>query len=95
MALLSGINQEYLASTQISHPTLESTTETHEVPAPAPLTACTPEATEGLEAARVVVSGGSIPATFAPGTDEYEDYLRYGQWPLKVGACTALTMMSA
>ena len=88
LGLLSGINQEYLASTQLSYPTLEPTAETYEVPAPAPLTACTPEATEGLEAARVVVSGGAIPATFGPGTDEYEDYLRYGQWPLKAGACT-------
>jgi hypothetical protein len=88
VGLLGGINQEYLASTQLSFPTLEATGETFEPPAPAAPEGCTPELLEGYEAARVSIVGGSIPSTFTEGSREYEDYLRYGQWPLKQGACT-------
>ncbi len=88
LGLLSGINQEYLASTQLSYPTLEPMDEILEVPAAIPLSACTAAATEGLEASRVVLNGGQIPATFTPGSEEFADFERYGQWPIKSGSCT-------
>jgi hypothetical protein len=88
LGLLAGINQEYLDSTQLSYPTLTVTGETAEVPDASVLTACDDTTMEGLEAARVQVAGGTVPADFGPGSEDYEDYTSYGQWPVTYGDCT-------
>jgi hypothetical protein len=52
------------------------------------LTGCDDTTMEGLEAARVSVENGSVPADFGPGSEEYADFEAYGQWPLTFGDCT-------
>lgn len=86
--LLTGINQEYLASTQLSFPTVEADGTTLDVPAAVELAACDDTTMEGLEASRVRISDGQIPASFVEGTEEYADFQQYGQWPLAYGSCT-------
>lgn len=88
VTLLTGINQEYLASTQLSYPTVEVDGTTLEVPGAFELTACDDTTMEGLEASRIRISDGEIPATFVEGSEEYADYLEFGQWPLTFGSCT-------
>lgn len=89
IVLLTGIDQEYLASTQLSYPTIETDGTTLEVPEAVELTGCEDLEMEGLEASRVRVSGGSISADFVPGSEDYADYETYGQWPLSYGdGCT-------
>jgi hypothetical protein len=88
ITLLTGINQEYLASTQLSFPTLETDGTTLEVPAAYALQTCGDDEMEGLESSRVLISDGEIPSTFVEGTEEYTDFLTYGQWPLTFGSCT-------
>lgn len=88
ITLLTGINQEYLASTQLSYPTLETDGSTLDVPEAFELTDCTDEGMEGLEGARVGITDGTIPDTFVEGSEEYSDYLIYGQWPITYGDCT-------
>lgn len=88
---LDGIDQEYLASTQLSHPTVETDGTILPVPEAFPVdatTACDDTEMEKREASRVRVEGATIPATFVPGSTEYADYEAYGQWPLTLGACT-------
>lgn len=96
LSLLTGNNQEYLATTQISFPTLLVTDEPAiEMPAPSELTANLCGATdtlEGYESALVTITDVQIPDGF--GTDlsdeEYVDYINYGQWPVvhTTGGCT-------
>lgn len=88
VTLLTGIDQEYLASTQLSFPTLATDGTLLEVPEAFELTGCADEEMEGLESARVRVSDGEIAATFVEGTEEYADFLTYGQWPITFGSCT-------
>lgn len=88
VTLLTGINQEYLASTQLSYPSVEIDGTTLDVPDAFDLSGCEDAAMEGLEASRVRVSDGEIPATFVEGSEEYADFLQYGQWPLTYGSCT-------
>ncbi|MDP2315569.1 MAG: hypothetical protein Q8P41_21905 [Pseudomonadota bacterium] len=88
VTLLTGIDQEYLASTQLSFPTLETDGTTLEVPAAFELTSCGDDEMEGLEGSRVRVSDGEIADTFVEGGVDYEDFLTYGQWPLSFGSCT-------
>ncbi len=90
LTLLGGIDQEYLASTQISHPTLSFAAEAPVTPPEAvELDACDdPLAVEGLEAARVRLTDATVPDDFGPGSEAYADYLAYGQWPLVLGSCT-------
>lgn len=86
ISLLTGIDQEYLASTQLSYPTIETDGTTLPVPDAFELTACDDDfAMEGLEASRVRVSGGVLSADFAPGSEDYADFETYGQWPLSFG----------
>lgn len=96
LSLLTGNNQEYLATTQISFPTLEVTDEpVLEMPAPSELPENLCGATdilEGYESALVNLKNVQIPDGF--GTDlsdeDYEDYINYGQWPVvhTSGGCT-------
>ncbi len=85
---LNGINQEYLASTQLSYPTLGVTGAIYDAPAAVELTTCDEAELELLEASRVVVTGGVVPDTFTPESEDYLDYETYGQWPLAYGDCT-------
>lgn len=91
LTLLKGIDQEYLASTQLSYPSVETDGTDLAVPAAIELVGadvCDEAAMELLEASRVVATDWQIPDTFAPGSDEYADFEEYGQWPLTVGGCT-------
>ncbi len=85
---LNGINQEYLASTQLSYPTLGVTGATFDVPPANELTGCDDAQMELLEGSRVSVTNGQIPSTFTPDSLDYADFLTYGQWPLTYGSCT-------
>ncbi len=88
LSMLNGIDEEYLASTQFSYPTTGVTGATLAVPAAVNLTACDDTNMELVEGARVAVNNGTIPATFIDGSQDYSDYLTYGQWPIAFGACT-------
>ncbi len=86
---LSGNNQEYLGTTQLSYPTYTAEEGTvldpPEVPAVDASTLCDDRAMESLESAVIEISGASIPSTF---TEDDEDYVDYGQWPAAVGGCS-------
>jgi hypothetical protein len=88
ITLLTGIDQEYLASTQLSFPTLETDGTMLEVPEGFELTGCADDEMEGLEGTRVRVSDGEIAATFVEGSEDFADFQQYGQWPLTFGSCT-------
>lgn len=91
VARLTGVNQEYLASTQLSYPNTASDGTDLAVPEAIELTgstACDELAMERLEASRVQATDWQIPEGFGPGTDEYADFEEYGQWPLTLGGCT-------
>ncbi|HJN76903.1 MAG TPA: hypothetical protein QGF58_23455 [Myxococcota bacterium] len=89
LTLLTGANQEYLGTTQLSFPTYEvADEETGEVPDPATLSAsdCADLAVlEGHESSVVRFEDLQVPSTFGPGDGDYEDWVEYGQWP--VGDC--------
>ena len=42
---------------------------------------------EALESAINSIPGGVISTTFTEGSDDYEDYLTYGQWPISLNGC--------
>lgn len=88
VTLLTGIDQEYLASTQLSFPTLETDGSTLDVPDAFTLDTCGDDEMEGLESSRVRIADGEIPATFVEGSEDYTDFLEFGQWPLTFGSCT-------
>ncbi|MFN7142464.1 MAG: hypothetical protein ACK4YP_01710 [Myxococcota bacterium] len=88
ITLLTGIDQEYLASTQLSFPTLETDGTTLAVPEAFELTGCDDAEMEGLEGSRVAISDGEIAASFVEGSEDYADFLQFGQWPLTFGSCT-------
>lgn len=88
LSMLNGIDQEYLASTQFSYPTTAVTGATFDVPEAVELSGCDDADMELLEGARVSVTNGQIPSTFTTDSDDYQDYLDYGQWPLSYGDCT-------
>lgn len=89
VTLLTGIDQEYLESTQLSYPTMETDGTTLPVPDAVELAGCDDDLVmEGLEGSRVRVSAGTIPADFGPGSDDYTDFEIYGQWPVTYGDCT-------
>ncbi len=88
LTVLSGIDQEYLATTQIAHPTYAFGDD---APAPVPdpvvldaKTACDDRAMERLEASLVRAEGATIPT----GEAAWADWAAYGQWPLALGGCT-------
>lgn len=102
LSLLSGVNQEYLATTQFSFPTYEAMEgETLEVPdavEPSNADLCDDDAMEKLESLLVRLEGASIPADFQAdsSSEDYTDYVEYGQWPLETGAdCTVYADSSA
>lgn len=88
---LSGIDQEYLATTQLYWPTLTAGEATYPVPDAIPLDpsfACDEVEMELLESSRVEALGWQIPASFTQDSDAYADFEEYGQWPLTLGDCT-------
>lgn len=89
VTLLTGSNQEYLGSTQLSFPTYEiGEDELVEVPEPVLISAsnCADLASlEGLESAIVRVENVSVPDNFTGSDEDYLDYVEYGQWP--IGDC--------
>lgn len=93
LTILTGNTQEYLATTQISFPVYEAEPDvTLDVPDPIELPAtatCDNNLMEGMESSLVMVSDASIPADFTEGSEDWEDYLAYGQWPIELasGGC--------
>lgn len=90
---LTGNNQEYLATTQLSFPVYSAEPDvTLDVPDPIEIPAtstCDNDLMEAMESSLVTVTGASIPSDFGPGSEDYEDYIEYGQWPLDLagGGC--------
>ena len=86
LTLLTGNNQEYLATTQLSFPHYEISEESAvDMPGPAVLDWdwCGDNDTlEGYEGAVVRVESAMVPSTFVEGSEEYTDYVEYGQWPI-------------
>ena len=89
---LNGNNQEYLGTTQFSFPTYSVAEDTTLAVPPAisvgDETLCDEFAMEPLESSLVEVSGATIPADFTSGSEDYEDYIAYNQWPATIGDCT-------
>ena len=94
LTLLTGANQEYLATTQISFPAFDVADEPAVTPPPASDIEdfCGDEMVlEGYESAVVTVAGAAVPTGFGadPNDEDYTDYLDYGQWPLTLSnGCT-------
>lgn len=87
LSLLNGNNQEYLATTQLSFPHYEVSEEPAvEMPEPALLDweLCgNSDVLEGYEGAVVRLEGARVPSSFVEGSEEYTDYIEYGQWPIE------------
>ena len=86
---LNGGNQEYLGSTQLSFPSYEAEVAdfTVEVPDLDKTTLCDDQKMEGYESAVVAAKNIKIPSSFTPTSEEYYDYLEYGQWPVEMDGC--------
>ena len=87
---LTGGNQEYLGTTQLSFPDYIAVDEGHTVPEPFRLTdneLCDEDTMEKYESAMVRVENVQIPETFTSSSEEYMDYLEYGQWPVMINNC--------
>ncbi len=89
VTLLTGSNQEYLGSTQLSFPTyVIGDDELVTPPEPVLISAsnCADLASlEGLESAIVRIEDVTVPAGFSGTDEDYLDYVDYGQWP--IGDC--------
>lgn len=96
---LNGGDNEYLGATQISWPTWTSAEGvTLDLPDPVVLTntsACDDATMEGLEAALVEVPDATIPSSFVPGSEDYETWQEYGQWPVTFGDGSCTVYVSA
>jgi hypothetical protein len=90
LSLLTGIDQEYLASTQFSFPNFAvAEGESYDVPAAIEVpSGCGDDAMELLEGSRVRATAPTIPSTFVEGSVEFSDFESYGQWPFTVGSCS-------
>ncbi len=90
---LTGNDQEYLATTQLSFPVYSAeegsmldVPEAIEIPVEA---TCDDDLMEAMESSLVTVTGASIPDDFNEGSADYADYIEYGQWPIELagGGC--------
>jgi len=95
LTLLTGNNQEYLATTQISFPTYEISDEAAiSMPEPSELDSSLCGMTdllEGYESGLVKLKNVQVPSGFGTNRsdEDYADYLAYGQWPVTHGnGCT-------
>ena len=88
---LNGNNQEYLGTTQLSFPVYEVEEGVeYDVHAPIAIdgdTLCTDRAMEALESTTVSIPGGTISSGFTESSEDYSDYLQYGQWPISLDGC--------
>ncbi len=87
--LLTGSDQDYLGTTQLSFPHY---TVAEDEPVAAPASSLLSEALcgqddtlEAYESAAVRLEDVWIPSTFTAGSLDYEDYIDYGQWPVAFG----------
>lgn len=88
ITLLSGNDQEYLQTTQLSFPTyIVGDDAPVTMPDPVDLADvdCEHEALEGYESVIVELTDVSVPANFDPDTDR--DFNLYGQWPIGGAGC--------
>lgn len=99
LSLLTGNNQEYLATTQFNFPTIEvDTSTTLPVPDAYPITStsgCPPELVEKLESSRVVMEGAQIPADFMSNADYADKYTNYQEWPVVIGTCAVYVISTS
>ncbi|RME27848.1 MAG: hypothetical protein D6798_03700, partial [Deltaproteobacteria bacterium] len=84
---LTGNNQEYLATTQLSFP-VYSAEEGSMLDVPSPIeipvdATCDDDRMEAMESSLVTVTGASIPDDFGKGSEDYADYVEYRQWPIE------------
>ena len=91
LTLLNGNDQEYLGTTQLSFPVYEVDEDAiYTVYDPIPVDAeilCNDRNMEALESAIIAIPGGTVSAGFSEGTEDYDDYLQYGQWPITLDGC--------
>lgn len=97
LSLLTGNNQEYLATTQLSFPSVEVVPGvTLPVPPPVDIsTSCDDKLREGLEGSRVRLPNAVIPADFMSNPDYADKFTNYDEWPAQVGSCLMYIMSSA
>lgn len=89
LTVLTGNTQEYLATTQISFPVYLPEEDTV-LPVPDAIeldgsSTCDNNLMEGMESALVTVLDARVPSDFTSGSEDWSDYLEYGQWPLEIG----------
>ncbi len=99
LTLLTGNNQEYLATTQLSFPTIEvEAGSKYDLPPMVELddaSDCTETAIEGAEGSQVHITSGTIPADFMQNAEYSEKFTDYAEWPVTVGECTYLVVSNA
>ena len=102
LAKLDGVVQEYLGTSQFAFPNYDVDEDAEPLTAPDPVaiseaTACDNDLMEGLESALVRLEDAHIPDDFREGTDDYTEYIEYGQWPVTFGdgSCTIYASSSA
>lgn len=92
LSLLTGNDQEYLATTQISFPNVIIDPGVNlTVPDPYELnstTGCTPDTIESLESSKVRIPNAVIPADFMNDSELGDKFTQYGEWPVQYGNCT-------
>ena len=98
ITLLTGNNQEYLATTQLSFPnigidpgislTLPDAFELNST------VGCSPDTIESLESSKVRIPEAVIPADFINDSELGDKYTEYGEWPVQYGDCTVYVISS-
>ena len=91
LTVLNGNDQEYLGTTQLSFPVYEIE-EDAEYTVYDPIavdgdTLCDDRSMEALESAIISIPGGTISSNFTENSEDYADYLTYGQWPISLDGC--------
>jgi hypothetical protein len=91
LTLLNGNDQEYLGTTQLSFPVYEAEEDVlYTVYDPIVVdgsTLCDDRSMEALESAIISIPGGTVSSNFTEDSEDYEDYLNYGQWPVSLDGC--------
>ncbi len=91
LTVLNGNDQEYLGTTQLSFPVYvaeeDATYTVYDPIAVDSTTLCDDRSMEALESAIISIPGGTVSGSFTEGSDDYDDYLNYGQWPITLDGC--------